>query len=75
MGFPLSQTPAYSFVNALLDLHVSGYNSNNGRFQFNEVVSVLKHAYTRSLSAEAEHLEQELTRNNRFLSPRLRVAG
>lgn len=66
MGFPLSQTPAYSFVNALLDLHVSGYNSNNGRFQFNEVISVLKHAYTRSLSAEAEHLEQELTRNNRF---------
>lgn len=66
MGFPLSQTPAFSFVNALLDLHVSGYNSTTGRYLFNEVVSVLKHAYTRNLSPEAERLEQELTRNNRF---------
>lgn len=66
MGFPLSQTPAYSFVNALMELHTSGYNPNNGRYLFAEVISVLKHPYTRQLSPEAEKLEQILTRDNRF---------
>lgn len=66
MGFPLSQTPAYSFVNALMELHTSGYNPNNGRYLFAEVISVLKHPYTRQLSPEAEILEQNLTRDNRF---------
>lgn len=66
MGFPLSQTPAYSFVNALMELHTSGYNPNNGRYLFAEVISVLKHPYTGQLSPEAEKLEQTLTRDNRF---------
>lgn len=66
MGFPLSQTPAYSFVNALMELHTSGYNPNNGRYLSAEVISVLKHPYTRQLSPEAEKLEQTLTRDNRF---------
>lgn len=66
MGFPLSQTPAYSFVNALMELHTSGYNPNNGRYLFAEVISVLKHPHTRQLSPEAEKLEQTLTRDNRF---------
>lgn len=66
MGFPLSQTPAYSFVNALMELHTSGYNPNNGRYLFAEVISVLKHPYTRQLSPEAEKLEQTLTQDNRF---------
>lgn len=66
MGFPLSQTPAYSFVNALMELHTSGYNPNNGQYLFAEVISVLKHPYTRQLSPEAEKLEQTLTRDNRF---------
>ena len=66
MGFPLSQTPAYSFVNALTELHTTSYNPNNGRFQFNEVISVLKHPYTRQLSAIAETLEKTLTEGNRF---------
>lgn len=66
MGFPLSQTPAYSFVNALMELHTSGYNPNNGRYLFADVISVLKHPYTRQLSPEAEKLEQTLTRDNRF---------
>lgn len=66
MGFPLSQTPAYSFVNALMELHTSGYNPNNGRYLFAEVISVLKHPYPRQLSPEAEKLEQTLTRDNRF---------
>lgn len=66
MGFPLSQTPAYSFINSLIELHTSGYNSSNGRFLFAEVLSVLKHPYTRMLSEEAGKLEKFLTESNRF---------
>ena len=66
MGFPLSQTPAYSFVKTLLELHIAGYNSRNGRYQFAEVISVLKHPYTQLLSGEAAPLEKELTEKNRF---------
>lgn len=66
MGFPLSQTPAYSFVNALVELHTSGYSAGNGRFRFNEVTSVLKHPYTRLLSPLAADLEASLNRDNRF---------
>ena len=31
MGFPLSQTPVYSFLNTLLELQIQGFNTNNGR--------------------------------------------
>lgn len=66
MGFPLSQTPAYSFVCALLELHTSGYNRHTGRYRFAEVVSLLKHPYTRLLSPLTSGLEQALTHDNRF---------
>ena len=33
-----------------------------------QVVTLLKHPYTRQLTGQAELLEKELTRNNRFLS-------
>lgn len=66
MGFPLSQTPIYSFITALLELYVRGYNFNNGRYAFQAVVPLLKHPYTRQLTPHAEILEKELTKNNRF---------
>ena len=54
MGFPLSQTPVYSFLIALLELHTHGFNFKSGRYTFQSVVTLLKHPYTRQL------------RNNRF---------
>ena len=66
MGFPLSQTPVYSFLIALLELHTHGFNFKSGRYTFQSVVSLLKHPYTRQLTGQAELLEKELTRNNRF---------
>ena len=66
MGFPLSQTPAYSFINSLMELHVAGYNTTNGRYRFAEVLSLLRHSYTRQLSAMAEELEKTLIHDNRF---------
>lgn len=66
MGFPLSQTPVYSFLIALLKLHTHGFNFKSGRYTFQSVVTLLKHPYTRQLTGQAELLEKELTRNNRF---------
>jgi CRISPR/Cas system-associated exonuclease Cas4 (RecB family) len=66
MGFPLSQTPVYSFLTTLLELHIHGYNFNSGRYTFQSVITLLKHPYTRQLTSNAELLEKELTKNNRF---------
>lgn len=66
MGFPLAQTPAHSFIIALMELHTTGYNPTNGRFQYAEVQSVLKHPYTHQLSAEAIKVSNALTHDNRF---------
>ena len=66
MGFPLSQTPVYSFLIALLELHTHGFNFNSVPYTFQSVVTLLKHPSTRQLTGQAELLEKELTRNNRF---------
>lgn len=66
MGFPLSQTPSYTFIDILLELQISGYDSKEGRYTFAEVKTVLKHPYTQSLSRNAEALKKELTEKNRF---------
>ena len=66
MGFPLAQTPVYSFVSALIELQTTGYRRDTGRYQYEAVQSVLKHPYTRHLSTSAESLEKQLTRDNRF---------
>ncbi len=59
MGFPLSQTPVYSFLIALLELHTHGFNFKSGRYTFQSVVTLLKHPYTRQLTGQAELLEKE----------------
>ena len=66
MGFPLSQTPVYSYMKALLDLQIQGYDTKTGRYLYQEVMAVLKHPYSRLLTPEAEKLEKELTEKNRF---------
>lgn len=66
MGFPLAQTPVYSFISSLVELQTTGYRSDTGRYAYEAVLSVLKHPYTRQLSASAEILEKQLTKDNRF---------
>lgn len=66
MGFPLAQTPIYSFINAALELQTTGYRTDTGRFTYEAVSAILKHPYTRQLSVNAEPLERELTKTNRF---------
>lgn len=65
MGFPLAQTPTYSFICQLLDLQLKGYRKNN-RFEYKLVANILRHPYTKQLSSNAEKLEKDLTKKNRF---------
>ena len=66
MGFPLAQTPVYSYINALTELQTDGYRADSGRYVYEAVMAVLKHPYVRQLSTEAEKLERRLTKDNRF---------
>lgn len=66
MGFPLAQTPVFSFIGAAVELQTSGYRTDTGRFSYEAVMAMLKHPYTRRISEQAEALERELTDNNRF---------
>ena len=66
MGFPLAQTPVYSYINALMELQTTGYRRDTGRYTYETVLAVLKHPYTRQLSAASEDLEKQLTKDNRF---------
>ena len=66
MGFPLAQTPVYSFIHVLLDLQIAGYNTQTGHYTYETVLSVLRHPYICQLTEEAAKLEQQLIRQNRF---------
>ena len=66
MGFPLAQTPVYSFINAAMELQTNGYRTDTGRFTYEAVSAILKHPYTQQLSTHAISLENDLTRTNRF---------
>ena len=66
MGFPLAQTPVYSFINAAMELQTNGYRPDTGRFTYEAVSKILKHPYTRQLSDHATRLERELTKTNRL---------
>ena len=66
MGFPLAQTPVYSFINAAMELQTNGYRTDTGRFTYEAVSAILKHPYTQQLSTHADSLEDELTKTNRF---------
>lgn len=66
MGFPLAQTPVYSYLNALTQLQTDGYRADTGRYTYEAVTAVLRHPYVRQLSQQAEELERRLVRDNRF---------
>lgn len=66
MGFPMAQTPVFSFIHALVELQTNGYNAQQGYFRHDTVLSVLKHPYTHKLSIHAQETEQWLVHNNRF---------
>lgn len=67
MGFPLTNTPIYSLLTALLALQDEGYDAGEDRYRYDAVANVLKHPYLQMLTTAAEPLLGELTQKNRFL--------
>ena len=49
-----------------MELQTAGYRKDTGRYTYEATLAVLKHPYTRQLSATAEDLEKQLTKDNRF---------
>lgn len=45
MGFPLTDTPVYSLVNALIALQTDGFDTNSGKFLEGYVNNVANHPY------------------------------
>ena len=66
MGFPLSQTPAYSLVRTWMELQTEGFRPSTGRYAYHAVLAMLRHPYVRKLSEAAEALESRLIQENRF---------
>lgn len=70
MGFPLSQTPIYSFIKAVMDLQTEGYKADTGQFAYANVRLVLNHPYVQKKSDKATSLLRKLTVNNHpYISP------
>jgi len=67
MGFPLTQTPAYSLVKNLLEMQTGSEGKKHGsRFRYDRIVPVLKHPYIRITIPETAGLTDDLTSKNRF---------
>lgn len=52
MGFPMSDTPLFSFINALLSLQTDGYDRERHRFRPEQEQTVRLHPYTALLDEE-----------------------
>ena len=64
MGYPLSNTPVFSLVQALLELQVHG-TTHTGSWRYKYVAAVLKHAFIQKLIGETcDQKIQELSKNN-----------
>ena len=66
MGFPLSDTPIFSFVQALCSLYLEGFNEAKSCYRLQPVYHLLQHPYSRILSSQSNELAEGLMKNHRF---------
>ena len=71
MGYPVSQTPVYSFIDHILKLQQSYARKKSGsQYYFRDVLSVLNHQYLQSFyRLETEDLIREIHRRNKIYLP------
>jgi RecB family exonuclease len=64
MGYPLTETPIYSLVAALMELQLRG-RTTSGAWRYKYVAAVLKHSFVQKLVGKACHEKlHELSSNN-----------
>ncbi len=64
MGYPLTETPIYSLVAALMELQLRGRTAS-GAWRYKYVAAVLKHSFVQKLAGKACHEKlHELSSNN-----------
>lgn len=66
MGFPMQQTPVFTFVTALLSLYTDGWIENLQRFSYRQVGTVLRHPYTNLISRQSIEIDKGLRKGNRL---------
>ena len=66
MGYPVTHTPAYSFMKLLADLHINGYDNEHGTFRYEAAAAILKHPYTALCSENAIALMKGLTKDKDY---------
>lgn len=70
MGFPLSQTPAYSLVQNLLNMQSSIRETKKGKgvhsYRYSDVAPLLRHPYIRTSIPEADPLLKELAKEKKY---------
>ena len=67
MGFPLSDTPMFSFVQALCNLYLEGYSIQTNCYRLEHVTQLMLHPYTRLLSEKCTDILDDLRRKKHFL--------
>ena len=65
-GFPLAQSPVFSFVNALIALQTAGYTKSSGRYRLQYVRPVLRHPYGLFLSENCSKLLATLEEHHTY---------
>ncbi len=63
MGYPVSHTPVYSFLQRLIELQIKGYDEKRKKFRYDAAHAILKHPYTLQCSEHAATLDKEITKN------------
>ena len=63
MGYPVSHTPVYSFLQRLIELQIKGYDEKRKKFRYDAAHAILKHPYTLQCSEHAATLDTEITKN------------
>ena len=73
-GFPLAQSPVFSFVNALINLQTIGYTKSAERYRLQYVRAVLRHPYSLFLSDNCTEQLRALEKHHTYYPSRQEMA-
>lgn len=73
-GFPLAQSPVFSFVNALINLQTIGYTKSTERYRLQYVRAVLRHPYSLFLSDNCTEQLRALEEHHTYYPSRQEMA-